>query len=327
MIKLAGFMTSIGDTLHAERVRRHLDIQAIARELKIPAKFLEAIEKDQFDKLPAPVFARSFVKQYARYLGMTDDDLVSALQRLFEPPPSLAEPSSEKPETPIIQVDRMAEWESVGERRSWSSSLPALALVVVAMLGCSGVYAWWQRNRHAVSAHEAGQAAVSSVKGQEAAPGSLEPAPPPNTATLVRQASTAEAAKSPVPAVNSALDQAARRDGETAANAAGAPGTPAGPPGPVHVQVTASALVWVSAKADDKSSFSGTLQASQSRTIDAQHTVVLRLGNAGGADITLNGKSIGPVGPKGQPRTVQLTSGGFQIVAPPKSPDLLDPLR
>jgi hypothetical protein len=96
----------------------------------------------------------------------------------------------------------------------------------------------------------------------------------------------------------------------------------------VHVQVTASSLVWISAKADDKTSFTGTLQASQSRIIDAQRAVVIRLGNAGGADILLNGKSIGPVGPSGQPRTVQLTSGGFQIVAaPPKPPDLLDPLR
>jgi hypothetical protein len=82
------------------------------------------------------------------------------------------------------------------------------------------------------------------------------------------------------------------------------------------------------AKADGKTSFTGTLEANQSRTIDAQDTVVVRLGNAAGADITLNGKSIGPVGPQGQPRTIQLTSGGFQIVAaPPKPPDLLDPLR
>jgi len=54
--------------------------------------------------------------------------------------------------------------------------------------------------------------------------------------------------------------------------------------------------------------------------------VLLRLGNAGGVSITLNGKPIGEVGPKGQVRTVQLTSGGFQIVAPKPSAPAADPI-
>jgi cytoskeleton protein RodZ len=322
-------MISIGETLRGERVRRNLDIQGISRELKIPAKFLEAIEKEQFEKLPAAVFAKSFARQYARYLGLHEDDVVDALQRLLDPPPTLAEKAGDGVAAPAIQVDRMAEWESVGERRSWSSSLPALALVVVVMLGCSGVYAWWQRNRHAVSAHEPTQGAAATGQGPASPPTPAQAptlsrvaVPPPNTADhgLVQPVSTAAAANlSANPLPNPSVEQAGQ--------AGGAP-APARSPGPVHVEVTASSLVWISAKADGKTSFTGTLEASQSRTIDAQDTVLVRLGNAAGADITLNGKSIGPVGPKGQPRTVQLTSGGFQIVAaPPIAPDLLDPLR
>ena len=81
------------------------------------------------------------------------------------------------------------------------------------------------------------------------------------------------------------------------------------------------------ARTDGKYSFSGTLEANQTRTVEANSTVLLRLGNAGGVNITLNGKPIGAVGPKGQVRTVQLTSGGFEIVAAPKPPAVpLDPL-
>ncbi|MEI9975236.1 MAG: hypothetical protein WDO73_26155 [Ignavibacteriota bacterium] len=43
-----------------------------------------------------------------------------------------------------------------------------------------------------------------------------------------------------------------------------------------------------------------------------------------GATLTLNGRPVGAVGPKGQIRTVQFTSGGFQVLAAPK---LLDPLE
>jgi cytoskeleton protein RodZ len=323
-------MKSIGEALRSERVRRHLDIPGVSRELKIPAKFLEAIEQEQFEKLPAAVFAKSFVRQYARYLGLQEEDLVNSLQRLLEPPPSITEPTGERVDTPSIQMERMAEWESVGERRSWSSSLPALALVVVAMLGCSGIYAWWQRNRHAVSAHEPTQSAgIGQEASSAAAPGTLpspmaagQPAPPPTTASS-GSAQPAPMAASQKPAENTAPTQSAQPANQ---------GTPAGAsaaePGPVHVEITASSTVWVSAKTDDKNAFVGTMEANQKQTFDAQHMITLRLGNPAGADIVLNGKSIGPIGPSGQPRTVQLTPGGFQIVASPKpSPDLLDPLR
>jgi len=320
-----GSMTSIGETLRGERLRRHKDIEAISRELKIPAKFLEAIESEQFDRLPAAVFARSFVRQYARYLGLHEEEMVEALQRLTEAPPSMAESPAVKGEPPAIQMDRMAEWESVGERRSWWSSLPALALLVVAMLGCSGVYAWWQRNRHAVSAHEDHPAAMETAR--TAAPGqalAATPASTPAAKPVLPPNSAAEGASD-----RSAAAPEAEKPGATpgtAGTASQATATP-GPPGPVHVQVTASSLVWVMAKADDKTSFTGTLEANQSRIFDAQHTVVVRLGNAAGAEITLNGKSIGTIGPSGQPRTVQFTPNGFQIVQPqPKPPDI-DPLK
>jgi len=335
-------MTSIGETLRAERLRRRLDVQAIALELKISAKFLEAIEQEQFDRLPATVFAKSFLRQYARYLGLAEEDLVQSFEQTLEPPVWMAGPHAEKFETPAIQVERMAEWQSVGDdRRNWSSTLPALALMVVVMLACSGVYAWLQRNRHAAPSHDQSQSTVSVATPQQpvapaATTPAARPAPPPNSAapgTPGAAPGTVERiAESTPPAAADAADRSATLASgspPTAAgssSAAGGSSSTAGAPGAVHVEVVATGEVWVSAKADDKTTFMGTLQANQSRVVDAQRMVVLRLGNAGGADITLNGKPIGPVGPKGHPLTIQLTPGGFQIVASPSAPDLLDPL-
>jgi cytoskeleton protein RodZ len=91
----------------------------------------------------------------------------------------------------------------------------------------------------------------------------------------------------------------------------------------VRVQVTAEETVWIRALADGKYRFSTTLEAHQSRTVEANSMVELRLGNAGGVTILLNGNPVGAVGPRGQVRTVQFTSGGFQIVPvkPPGAPD------
>ena len=94
----------------------------------------------------------------------------------------------------------------------------------------------------------------------------------------------------------------------------------------MRVELTADEPVWVLVRSDGKYFYSGTLGANESRTFEATNAVLLRLGNAGSVTITLNGKPVGPVGPKGQVRTVQFTSGGFEIVAVPKPPVPLDPL-
>jgi len=309
-------MTSaVGDILRRERLKRNLQLDAISRELKISPKFLEAIEADEFEKLPGGVFAKSFVRQYARLLGLDEDELAAEVQRIMEPPAVLAqhgEPALK--ETRVdIPVPRMESWQSVGDKQrfAWNSPLPALALVVVVMMVCSGVYAWWQRQRVPVSAHVEAPVAVEPPPAP--AP-QQQPAPAPAGALETAQApSVPPSAPAPAPTV-----QPPNSAGE-AQRTVPSP-IPAG--NGVHVQLTADETVWVLAQGDGKYIFSGTLEANQTRTVDAAGQVLLRLGNAGGVTITLNGKPIGAVGPKGQVRTVQFTSGGFQIVAAPPKPSL-----
>jgi hypothetical protein len=99
--------------------------------------------------------------------------------------------------------------------------------------------------------------------------------------------------------------------------------TPTNPDAVVHVEINADEAVWVLARADGKYAFSATMDPNTTRKVDGVKEVIVRLGNAGGVTISLNGKPIGPAGPKGQVRTIQFTSGGFHIV-PAKPP--LDPL-
>lgn len=309
-------MTSIGETLRAERKKRNLELDQISRELKISSRFLDAIETEQFGKLPGGVFAKSFVRQYARLLGLDEEELAAQMQRVLEPP-AVPEHTGTKVSESDFHVPKMEEWESVGENHfRWSGSLSAAAIFVVALLICSGVYTWMQR-QHTVEPANTGTAqpdtAQTATKPAEApSPQPVSPvAAPPAT-----QTATAPPSENPAdrPAPEPPIPQApAPRVAQGDPNAA------------VRVEVTAAEPVWVMARADGKVLFSGTIEANQSRTVEATESVLLRLGNAGGVNITLNGKPIGQVGPKGQVRTIQLTSGGFQIVSA-KVPVALDPL-
>src|SRR5690242_8517381 len=80
-------MTSIGETLRRERLRRGLSLDQISGETKISAHLLEALEADQFDRLPGGVFAKNFVRQYARILELDEDELLLELKDYLEPAP------------------------------------------------------------------------------------------------------------------------------------------------------------------------------------------------------------------------------------------------
>jgi cytoskeleton protein RodZ len=297
-------MTSIGDTLRRERQKRNLQLDQVSRELKISTRFLEAIEEERFDRLPGGVFAKSFVRQYARMLDIDEEEAAAEVQRTLAPSslPQFTETAPKVAVAPTVEFAPRVD--SISSRPFASGSwLPALALVVAVMLGCSLVYGWWQRDHRQASAAAA---------------------PKPTRPATVQASNTPPLL--PPPSVEAAVPVQEPPVQQPATDATGVSDKPAvarepelRPSGPVKVEITtADEPVWVLARTDGKFAFSGTLEPNQTRTVDADGAVMLRLGNAGGVAITVNGKPIPAVGPKGQVRTVQLTSGGFQIVAPPK---------
>ena len=323
-------MTSIGETLRRERLKRNLELGQIAQELKIASRFLEAIEADDLDKLPGGVFTRSFIVQYARLLGLDEEKIAGELQQTLEPPPETpASVEAPKPADSAIHVPRVEEWQGVGGSRfRWWSPLSAAALVVAAMLVCSVLYTWWQHTRRLAPAHES-----PPVAAVQPAPQPAPVAQPPSPAD---RSSTAPGGTQPPSGAPAPSTEQHAPPGPQGAPAPGPGGTrppvsvagasASNPNAAVRVELTADEPVWVLARSDGKYLFSGTLGAKESRTIEAASTVLLRLGNAGGVTITLNGKPVGSVGPKGQVRTVQFTSGGFEIVPVAKPAAPLDPL-
>jgi len=67
---------SFGVSLKRERELRGISLAEIARTTKISVRLLEAIEKDRFDILPEGVFRKSFIKSYAKYLGMNEEQIL-----------------------------------------------------------------------------------------------------------------------------------------------------------------------------------------------------------------------------------------------------------
>jgi helix-turn-helix protein len=79
-------MPEIGETLREARMRAKIDVSEIEADTKIRAKYLRAIENEEWDLLPGPTFARSFLRTYADYLGLDSKLLVEEFKLRHESP-------------------------------------------------------------------------------------------------------------------------------------------------------------------------------------------------------------------------------------------------
>ena len=82
-----------------------------------------------------------------------------------------------------------------------------------------------------------------------------------------------------------------------------------------RVSVQASELTWVSLRnAAGTSILARLFNAGDSQNFDMPNGATLRIGNAGGLKVSLNGNPIGPIGPRGQVREVVFKNGSYKIV-------------
>lgn len=139
----ASELAAFGEELRREREIRGISVKEIADATKISRRFLDAIERNEHKTLPAPVFTRGFVREYARYVGLNTDEIVDrynhavALDDRIEKPPQLQKYAQVPPRdiTPRPQPKR-------GIPRVFASIDGNVVIAFVILVALSGA-AWW----------------------------------------------------------------------------------------------------------------------------------------------------------------------------------------
>ena len=75
-------MVHVGEKLSEERIRRGLTLEEVAKATKIRASFLQAIEKGEYKKLPSGTYVHGFVRNYAKFLGLPEYEILSLFKNL-----------------------------------------------------------------------------------------------------------------------------------------------------------------------------------------------------------------------------------------------------
>src|SRR3954471_18691845 len=77
-------MPTIGETLREARMRQRLDIADVEQRTKIRAKYLRALENEEFGMLPGPTFVKTFLRTYSEALGLDPHMLVEEYRANYE---------------------------------------------------------------------------------------------------------------------------------------------------------------------------------------------------------------------------------------------------
>jgi cytoskeleton protein RodZ len=285
-------MGAFGDRLRREREMRGITLDEITESTKISRRHLEALEGEHFDQLPGAVFNKGFVRAYARFLGIDEDRAVADYSAASNEQP---EPEDKFPLEIHAEPDR-----DLNPRRSY---LP-LAFAVAALVGVLVGYAFWIKSKpHATqsaeNAHQppAPAAATTEVPVKVSAPAPVK-SPGPVAASTPAPAAVERAAVTPAVKTQQPASQDAPEAKKPAEKS-------------FFVSVKAKEDSWVSIVADGKSVMQRVLPADKHKKIKAGKVLILRTGNAGGIEVSFNGRSLGAIGNENEPRTLTFNATGL----------------
>jgi cytoskeleton protein RodZ len=137
---------NFGERLKRERELREVSLNEVTVATRIGTRFLEALENEDWNKLPGGAFNRGFVRAVARYLGLDEENLLAEYDMARG-----GDPSAEASAAPENRIPAPPKW-----------ILPAIlcaALIVISALVIAGIYGW----RHYSAHHKAKQSAVLTI--------------------------------------------------------------------------------------------------------------------------------------------------------------------
>jgi cytoskeleton protein RodZ len=282
---------SFGAWLRTQREARGVTMQAIVDASKISQRYLEALESDRFDVLPAPVFVRGFLREYARVVGLDGDEVVNFYL--------LAQPAR--------SVERAGEGRAAPARSERSPARHGaligygvlLAALLAVFVGVAAAISWWAGRRAERSPPAASTAAPVPAIAAPSAPALEEtsaPAPP-------------DAAVGPA-------GEVPRLDSTPEAPPAAAP--PASD-GRLHVVLEFQQDCWVEVVVDGRRRESELKAGGETLALEADDYVALTLGNAPAVRVELNGRPF-PLATQGSRVVRELRIDRSALAAPGAPP-------
>lgn len=262
---------TVGQYLRQEREKRKVTLDSVAKVTRITKENLEALEKDEFQSIAAPVFVRGFLRNYATFLGLDRQELVArydAQTDLIKISGAKEAPEPSKDENPVFKY------------------LVSLGIILA---GVAIIY-YLQKPSAPTS-----PPLPAPVVTPAPSPGSPSPGPGARPSPLKPETSPGKV----VPQVIAPDKE--KKPSEKLVAAAPVPGEKEATPDRRHVlKVVATEKTWMRISNDENQVSDVLLQPKETSSWTARRQFRILIGNAGGIELFLNGVSQGRLGKSGE---------------------------
>lgn len=303
-------MSSFGEKMQREREMRNISLDEIAESTKIGCRMLRALEQEDFEKLPGGIFNKGFVRAYAKFLGLDEEQSVADFQVAFA--------EYQQKQAPAVMANGLAQVEALPKLEAYASAesqaqsdqaagFMKAAIILIFVIGVGG-FGWKYFQGKSATANQSEVQAASSAKSPGSVPAAVEPS------KVEPQKAGGEPAKSDAfdgKASNQSTSAVSTNPGLPSTENLAPPSTPNADQ-KINLQVHAMQESWVQITADGKVLISEVLTPSTQKSFRATKEMVVKLGNAGGVELSYNGKPLPQFPPEMKSRTLTFTPGGLQ---------------
>ncbi len=267
---------SFGELLKRERELREVTLNEVTVATRIPPRFLEAFEREDWEKLPGGVFNRGFVRAIARYLGLDEENLLSEYDLAYgDQRPAMAAVAEDPIPTPP----------------KWAVAAVAIAILLLIVGAVWGSVHGWQRYAARRAAKRAALTASAVPAGQVPTPGTVAAAEP-NAASPMPQPASGGS-----PAANS-----------SAAKPSGTPiDAKSSAPQRLDLAVSTSGESRVRVVADGRIVLDSRLPAGETRRLFARNQFVISAAHPDVVLLEMNGQAMPPLTSVGASGTMVLS--------------------
>ncbi|HKO30645.1 MAG TPA: RodZ domain-containing protein [Nitrospiraceae bacterium] len=301
-------MESIGEFFRQVRETKGLTIDEVASKTRIRTDFVKALEDGNFAKLPDQVFARGFVRSYARSLGLDEDD---AIHRFDQSAGAYYDKHVERERLRVRQAE---------EERKRKANRKAVAIAIGIAL-VTLIFLLSREQSSLLVRRSSSDIPTSAAKRIPPPIPESQDAPPSQPAEAVPSAPKAKPSEPPVAPVETGAKKTVEPVTSPLVTASTAPEPVAPSPsslgsdgplggislegsgateGQLALDLEATELSWVVVQIDGGSPQEALLRPGEKARWKGQDQFVLTLGNAGGVKAELNGQPQKPFGPSGK---------------------------
>jgi cytoskeleton protein RodZ len=265
---------SLGKYLKREREIRKISLKDVAKNTRVRESFIEALEEDRMDLLPAPIFVKGFLQSYARYVGIDPDAVLLRFRTLLK-----GSQTPQEAEPPGRAFSVRKNWWVAG-----GAGLAVLVGIILIFFGGSKPPPLETDNSSPAGKESAAIARTEVPGPREQSPSAMKK----DTAASATEAPPrAEEKRVPSSGVEKKL---------------------------LSVGIKAVEKTWLHIQSSENPDMDAILQPGESLSLRDGQRIEVRIGNAGGLDLTFNGTALEKLGRSGEVVTVIFTPQGVETI-------------